>query len=103
MRSSNYARWDGLMFEKHLKLCPDEFKSLAIRRIYESYGIAALGYFHHNDFLEARRLCMKSLQYKRIQPRIWLYLLSSVLPERFIKFIKRAKCVMRPIKQKDLQ
>jgi hypothetical protein len=94
IRNYNYARWDGLLFEKHLALCPAEFRSLTLSRIHASYARAALGYFYNDNYAEAHRLCLKSLQYKECQPVIWLYLLGASLPTGLIKFIKRLKRVV---------
>jgi glycosyltransferase involved in cell wall biosynthesis len=91
LRNSNTERGTGLFFDKHLKVCPKEYRSVIRRRAYECYRDAAWGYFHHGEMKEARRLCYRSLVYNWLQPKLYLYFLGSFFPTKALNFIRKFK------------
>ena len=97
IRNANYDRWDGLLFEKHLKLCPKDYVGLARKRAFECYRDAAVDFFQYGDMKEARRLCVKSLTYNRNQPILYVYFLASFVPRENIRFMRELKSRTRHI------
>ena len=97
IRNANYDRWDGLLFEKHLKLCPKDYVGLARTRACECYRDAAVDFFQYGDMPEARRLCAKALTYNKNQLMLYAYFLASFFPKGNIRFIRDLKARLRQI------
>lgn len=87
IRALNYRKSDGKMYEKHLKLCSNEFKFLIKNRICDSYRAAIWGYLNIHNKSEVRKLCFRSLIYNKVQLKLYIYILITFLPLSLTLFI----------------
>ena len=91
MRPYRYKKWNGRMFEVHLKNCPKKYRKFVKKRIVKNYQSAIWGYLDSGDLKEVRKLCRRSLRYNKFQMKVYLYCFLSLFPITFVSFLRRIK------------
>lgn len=88
------CRWEegfGKVFEKHLIHSPRELKRVIKKRIINSYKEACWGYLNLLEFKKVKELSLRSLKYNRLQLKLYLYILFSILPQKILLYLKRTQ------------
>ena len=86
MRHYYYKKWDGDMFENYSANCPPEYKNFIRKKACDCYKIAIWGYLRQGDMNNVRSLCYKFLRLNKNCLKIYIYVLISWLPIRFLHF-----------------
>jgi hypothetical protein len=91
IREYTYLKQCGKILERHLEDCPASYKKTIKRLISEHYRIAAWGFLCHDELKKVKPLSLRSLLYDKTQIKLYLYILVSFLPLRWVKLIKKLK------------
>lgn len=89
MRVYWYNKWDGIMFGNYSKFCPPEHREFSIKRACECYKIAIWGYLREGEMDNVRDLCYRFLHFNKKCLKIYVYILISFLPAKFVDLTAR--------------
>jgi hypothetical protein len=87
--------------EKHRRtnLIPTEHINLLHNVLSKRYWELGWSHFGNNQFRDARKCFWKALRARPLHPVIWLYLVSSFLPEQVVEAIRS---IRQTIKEKPI-
>jgi glycosyltransferase involved in cell wall biosynthesis len=87
--------------EKHRRtnLIPTEYINLLHNVLSKRYWELGWSHFGNNQFRDARKCFWKALRARPLHPVIWLYLVSSFLPEQVVEAIRS---IRQTIKEKPI-
>lgn len=89
VRLQRWQKWKGKMLEMFIKNYKGQHKKLIKNRIVECYQDALDGYMHCGDMNEVRSLCLRILMYDKVKPKVYLYILTSLLPTQLLSFARK--------------
>lgn len=101
LREYSYRRWDGRLFEKHLRVGRQEYRAVINRRIAQCYELAAWGYFHYGELADARIVNREARSYSKLNIKLWMYFICLCMPDRAVNLIRDTanRTVAAPHKQ----
>ena len=88
LREYSYRRWDGRLFEKHLRVGRPEYRAAIKRRIAQCYELAAWGYFHYGELADARSVNREARSYSMFNIKLWMYFIFLCMPDWAVNLIR---------------
>jgi len=91
IREYKYLEYDCKVLKKFIKEEPNRFSSLIKKTMKQKYRIACWGNLNNLNLKKLRTLSWDSLSLDLCQPKLFFYILISLLPIKTVHFLKKMK------------
>ncbi len=102
LRPFNYSEGNAKVYEKLIKRSPHYYGQLK-KTICDEYRAASWGFLSYMQLKKARESALKSLDYQKLQPKLYLYIILSFLPNNIVRTIRNLKFILSKSDAKNLR